>query len=233
LQTNLQRLQTEPEESYEAALSRTRAFKCETWLGLSRDMRLFVIDERLESIQPKFAGTPVTLPEAEDKPISFGFLMGRGWGVGDMISRRMEDGVLPILHGKLIDDEITYELTAFVTLERSPLSPQTLRGTNFLVVDGHGRGHTFSKEQQTQFDSLLPTEMNRDEETVLCLRITAVNTASIPRYAFIKSATPNLGVAAWGGKAGWLFDATNGFGVYQSGRVSSAINPYTSIHTLK
>jgi len=87
LQTNLQRLQTEPEESYEAAVESTRDFKCETWLGLSRDMRVFVIDERLESIQAKFAGTPVPLPEAGDKPVSFGFLMGRGWGSGDAISR--------------------------------------------------------------------------------------------------------------------------------------------------
>ena len=48
LQSNLQRIQSEPEESFEVAAQNTRSLSCQTWLGLSRDMRIFAIGERLE-----------------------------------------------------------------------------------------------------------------------------------------------------------------------------------------
>jgi hypothetical protein len=210
--TNLQRMESEPEESYETAAAGVREVKVETWLGLSRDMRLFAVDPRLESVQPKFAGYPVLLPETNGAPSGCSFMIGRGWGVLDAISRRLEDGVLPILCGTLVDDDITYELTAFATLEKSVLSPQSLRGTHFLVADGHGAGHTFTKEQQAQFASLLAAELNRDEETVLCMSIEAVNTAPVPRYAFFNSPAPNGDSS---------FDGGEGLRVYKSGRVFS------------
>jgi hypothetical protein len=220
-QTKLQQIENEPEESFESAAANTRELSCPTWLGLGRDMRIFEVGERLESVKPRFHGTEVPLPEALDKPVQYNFLMGRGWGVVDKISRRLDEGVLPILHGTLVDDDVTYELTTFVTLESTPLTAQNVQGTHFLVADGHGGGHMFTKEQQAQYDTLLPGEMNKAEETVLCMRFVAVNTASVPRYAFFRNVSPNLGLAAWGGKAAWSFDGTKGFGVYQSGRVFS------------
>ena len=114
-----------------------------------------------------------------------------------------------------------YELTAFVILESAPLTAQNVQGTHYLVADGHGIGYMFTKEQQAEYDSLLPGEMNKTEETVLCIRVVAVNTASVPRYAFFRNVAPNLGRAAYGGKAPWSFDGTKGFGLYQSGRVFS------------
>ena len=88
-------------------------------------------------------------------------MMGRGWGAVDKITRRLDGGVLPILEGTLVDDDLTYELTAFVTLESTPLTAQNVQGTHYLVADGHGIGHMFTKEQQAQYDSLLPGEMNK------------------------------------------------------------------------
>jgi len=220
-QTKLQQIETEPEESFADAAANTRELRCPTWLGLGRDMRIFQLGERLESIQPRFHGIEVPLPEAQDKPVQYDFLMGRGWGVVDKITRRLDGGVLPILEGTLVDDDVIYELTAFVTLESTPLTAKNVRGTHFLVADAHGLGYMFTKEQQAEYGSLLPGEMNRAEETVLCVRLVAVNTASVPRYAFFRNVSPNLGSAAWGGKAEWLFDGTKGFGVYQSGRVFS------------
>jgi hypothetical protein len=214
LRKHLQHIQGEPEESYETAAKATREVKVETWLGLSRDMRLFVIDPRLERVQPKFAGSPVLLPETNNKPAQCSFMMGRGWGVVDAISRRLEDGVLPILHGTVVDDDVTYELTALATLEKSVLSAQTLRGTHVLVADGHGAGHTFTKQQQARFASLLPAELNREEEVVLAMQIAAVNKAAVPRYAFFKSPVPS-GISTLDGSAGLR--------VYQSGRVCSVM----------
>lgn len=206
----LERIDAEPEESFENAARHTRRLSCQTWLGISRDMRIFAVGERLDWIEPRFHGYEVTLPETENRPLRYTFLMGRGWGVTEQISRRLESGSLPILHGTLVDEEITYQLTAFVALETSALSRDTVRGTHFLVADGHGRGHMFTPEQEAQYRSLLAVEMNQPEETVLFMRLTAVNTAPVPRYAFFKTPAP---------AAKYDFDSRRGYGLFPSGRV--------------
>jgi hypothetical protein len=219
--TKLQQIEDEPEESFADAAANTRELQVPTWLGLGRDMRIFQVDERLESIQPRDHGYPVTLPEGGKDPVRYSLMMGRGWGAVDNITRRLDGGVLPILEGALVDDDLTYELTAFVTLESTPLTAQNVKGTHYLVADGHGIGYMFTKEQQAQYDSLLPAEMNKAEETVLCVRAVAVNTASVPRYAFFRNVAPSLGRGSSGGKAPWLFDGTKGFGLYQGDRIFS------------
>ena len=212
LQSKLESVAAEPEENFETAAANTRTVSCQTWLGLSRDMRIFGLSERLDWIQPRFHGYEVPLPETGDQPTRYNFLMGRGWGAVEKIKRRLEDGILPILHGALVDDDITYNLTAFVTLESKPLTRENVRGTHFLVADGYGRGHMFTKEQLAERESLLPTEMNQPEETVLFLRISAVNTAAAPRYAFFKNPAP-VGTRSYG------LDGATGFATYKSGRV--------------
>ncbi|MCC6862335.1 MAG: hypothetical protein IT158_27415 [Bryobacterales bacterium] len=200
LQTKLQAVESEPEESYDNAARHTRPLSCQTWLGVSRDVRIFALGERLDWVQTRFHGADVA---------RYSFLLGRGWGPSDRISRRLEEGVLPIVHGTLVDDDVAYTLVAFAALESRPLTAANLRGTHFLVADGHGRGHMFTKEQQALHDSLLPAEMNQPEETVLYLRAVAVNTAAVPRYAFFR----NLALPAGS------FDAQNGFGLDKSGKV--------------
>jgi hypothetical protein len=219
--TKLQQIEAEPEETFADAAANAREMQVPTWLGLSRDMRIFEVDDRLESIQPRDHGYEVTLPEGGKAPVRYSMMMGRGWGVVDKITRRLDEGELPILHGTIVDDDLTYELTLFATLESTPLAAQNVRGTHYLVADGHGIGYMFTKEQQARYDSLLAGEMNQAEETVLCVRAVAINTASVPRYAFFRNVAPNLGSAAWGGSAPWSFDGAKGFGLYQSDRVFS------------
>jgi hypothetical protein len=96
--------------------------KQETWLGLSRDQRLFRIDEHLQWIKPRFHWRESKLPETADMPIVYEFMFGRGWGLRDDLTRRLEDGVLPILHARIGDEAIVYEVTLFTGLERSPLT---------------------------------------------------------------------------------------------------------------
>lgn len=219
--TRLQQIEAEREESFENAAANDRRMSCPTWLGLSRDMRIFAMSERLEWVQPRFHYIDVSLPESGNQPFRYEFLTGRGWGVQDKIERRLDDGVLPILHGTLLDGDITYDLTAFATLEASPLTAATLRGTHFLVADGHTRGHMFTPQQENLYSSLLEGEMETGEEVVLFLRLSAANTFSAPRYAFFRNIWPNWGMAPWGGKPEWLFDGAAGFGLFQSGRVFS------------
>jgi len=95
LQTKLEQLETEPEESFEAAAPNARELKVPTWLGLGRDIRTFEIDERLETVTPRFHYPVVPLPENQNNPVEYQFLMGRGWGVGDMIESAWTKGPCP------------------------------------------------------------------------------------------------------------------------------------------
>jgi hypothetical protein len=214
LQSKLQQISSAPEASWTKAAAEARNVKVQTWLGLSRDIRLFAVGERLEWIQPRLHGRQMKVPEDGSQMVSYSFLAGRGWGPSDGITRRLEDGVLPILRGELRDDEITYSYTAFVSLESTPLKASTVRGTHFLVADGYGGGHMFTKEQQAQFDALEAGETDRAEETVLYLRVRAVNTAGVPRYAFFKP--PCIERSK---KGLWGFDSSTGFGTLAAGRV--------------
>lgn len=225
LQTAIDRMNNDTEESFEEAAKHVRNVECQTWLGLSRDMRMFAVSEKLDWVQPRLPGSGVPLPEMDDKPTRYNFMMGRGWGAVVNISRRLEEGVLPILHGIKVDDGISYNFTSFVLPEKGRLSPQTLRGTPYLVADGLSAGHMFTKDQEAQYNSLLPTEMNRDEETVLFMRVEAINTTSVPRYAWFKNAAPNTNITSPVFSAdplgGWNYEAQSGFASYKSGKVFS------------
>jgi len=224
LSTTLERCDQEPEESYEEAARHTRQVEVPTWLGLSRDMRIFEFAFRragfsmFDQIVPRFHGYGVPLPEAENKDVRYQFVIGRGWGCINDIRRRLEDGALPILHATLNDEDVQYEVTAFVGLEKGPLTAANLRGTDYLVADGYGHGNMLTPAQKTQREALLPAELSQPEETVFCCRVTAVNTAKVPRYAWFMGLQP----VAPGGLTKpfeWELDA-HGFGVYKaSGRV--------------
>ena len=208
LQTILQRINTEPEEDFEDAAAHTRQQTCPIWLGISRDIRNFQVLRPISAqivVEPLDHYKPVPSPEKPNATLKYAFTIGRGTGVTDDYTRRLEDGVLPILHAKQIDDDIAYNLTFFATLEKSKLTAKTLRGTNFLLADGYGAGHMFTEEQQAEFDNLEKTEFTRDEETVLFARIEAVNTGKAPHYAWFKN--PRL-------------DKKTGRGVLESGLVS-------------
>jgi hypothetical protein len=216
--TRLQQIETAPEESFESAATQVRQMSCHTWLGVSRNMRIFALGEKLDWIEPRFHYFQALLPENERKPFRYEFVMGRGWGPLDPIERSLEEGVLPILCGKLLDGDISYELTTFVSLETQALSADNLQGTDFLLADGHAKQHMFTPAQQARFDSLLPREMESGEETVLCLRIVATNKGSVPRYAFLKSMWPSKGLGE-GSALKWQFEGKTGFATYESGRV--------------
>lgn len=199
--TRLQQLEQEPEEQYATAAVETLNQTVPTWLGLSRDMRLFEIGFRegaecWDWIHAKVAGFSNALPGDQLKQqyglnkhfnSRYNFMLGRGIGCTRRISRRLEEGVLPILTGIVIDEAIRYDFTGFVTLEFRPLTPATLRGTHFLVADNWCIGKMMTPEQQHQCDALMDAEMNRDEETVFYFHVQITNTAAVPRYAWFKT----------------------------------------------
>lgn len=208
-----------PEASFESAVPGGREMKAQTWLGVSRDIRLFRIDRHLESFQPKFAGYDVTLPEVPRQPATFAFQFGRGWGARDTLRRSLDQGVLPILQGALADEEIHYEATLFTSLETKPLTPENLRGTDYLVADALSHGHMFTPAQAEAEKSRRETELTIEEEVVLHIRVIATNRGATPRHAFFRTVTPSLATPVSPKLPEWTFDQETGFGGFSSGRV--------------
>jgi len=218
LRTNLQQIEKEKEENFANAAAKTRKLTSPTWLGLSRDMRIFEVDfgsigYQLYCVRPRFAGEYVQIQETNNSSVSYHFFIGRGIGCVENVSRRLEEGVLPILTGTVSDDGVIYEFKAFVTLEKRTLTPENLHGTHFLVADRYTVGHVFTAEQEHELQLAL-SEKTNEEETVLFIRIKARNIDLVPRYAWFKSAFPRSERPVK-----WTFDGTTGLGAYSSGRV--------------
>jgi hypothetical protein len=213
LLSRLQQIESENEENYGNAAANTRILKCPTWLGLSRDVRIFEVDfihtVHNSAIRPRLHGT---LVQREGKPLTYAFVLGRGAGCVEGITRGIEDGMLPILHVRRVDDDVTYDCVVFASLEWRKLSAENLRGTHFLVADGYAVGHRFTEQQEAEHRRFLPEESGLDEETVLYFRVVATNTSDVPRYAWLMAPTPNH-------KAD--YDGERGFGLMPDGTVFS------------
>lgn len=216
LQSIYQRIDQEPEESYENAAANTRKLESPIWLGISRDVRIFEVGMRhpmhvTDYIQPRFAGNGYFGPTEEGCECGrFGFVAGRGWGCSEEVSRWIEDNRLPIFHAERYDGNITYEQIFFVTLETSSLTANNIRGTHSLVADGLSSSSALNEEQREKYKGLLSNELKRSEETVLCCRIIARNNGQVPCYAFFKAIHPVFG--SYGSPDKNTLDGKTGFG---------------------
>ncbi|MCO5242085.1 MAG: hypothetical protein M9904_18750 [Chitinophagaceae bacterium] len=221
-ETKIQRINNEKETSFESAAKLTRDMSVPIWLGTSRDMRIFEISESLPDastgeaniISPKFSSSPLKLEATKNGNVNYLYTMGRGVGVRNTLTRRLEEGVLPILNATLEDDDVEYNAAAFVALEKSPLQQQ--KGTDFLVADQYSGGHMFTEAQQEQLKARTPAALKTSEETVLVFRSVIENKGVVPRYAWFKIPRPGT---TWWMKSKYTFDDKNGFSVYDSGKV--------------
>ncbi len=218
LRSKLQNMEKEAEESFDSAASHTRDQKCPTWLGISRDMRIFEmgLTQEFETIMPRMSSADLKLPELNNASAVYYYLAGRGQNVEPGASRRLEDGVLPILHSTLVDNDIEYYTTSFVSLESSPLTAENISGTHYLVSDSFTYGHVFTREQKELLKTRVPAELNKSQETVLYFRAVATNTSSTPKYAWFRTIKPGSG---WWDKRSYTFDDKSGFSSYSAERV--------------
>jgi hypothetical protein len=217
LLTKIEKIKNEPEESFDSAAVHTRKQVCPIWLGISRDIRLFEMGTSLEmdNIIPRMASSSINLPENNNTSVEYNYLSGRGQGVEKNTVRRLEEGVLPILHSTQTDDDVEYKVTSFVSLESSSLNKKTLIGTNYLVADYYSAGHMFTPEQENLLKPLLHLDSTREEETVLYLRAEATNKSSVPRYAFFKTIQPG----GWWNKLSYTYEKETGLSGYSPNRV--------------
>jgi len=218
LQTNIQRIETEPEESFDSASVHTRNQVCPTWLGISRDIRIFEIGtpQDMDLIIPRMASSPMSLPEKNNTNVTYGYMVGRGQSVEDNAERKLEEGVLPILNTTISDGGIEYRTTTFVTLEYSALDKKTPIGTHYLIADSSSYGHMFTPVQKENLKLILRDDSVKTEETVLFFRAVAINKSAVPRYAWFRTLRPGSG---WWEKLTYKYNPENGLSSYSSNRV--------------
>ncbi len=181
LQTKLTRIEGQPETTYADAARRSRDFPCETILGLTRDHRLFAVDPDLERLTPNHS--------IRFRPRQLRIPIGRGSGPRTDVRRRLEDGVLPILHGTKVDDEITYDVCTFATLLSSELVEANVAGTHYLIAEnGLAMEHEGEHERARRAAERELLD-NPPEELVLVYRLSVTNTSAIPRHAFLYAPT--------------------------------------------
>ena len=198
-------LSEEAEYDFERASNETLDLKGPVWLGVSRDMRLFQVafhgkasgnnEQVFDIIEPHFAAVghrEADLPETAGQPYSLRMLTGRGIGCRNQVSKRLEDGCLPILNAIDIDGDIVYQTTMFAALERNPLDAEHIRGTDMYAADACLVGHNQTQEQREHAAALIDGEFSREEETVLFVRIVAENTAKAPVYSYVLTPTPQV-----------------------------------------
>lgn len=219
LQDMIQGINSEPEESFENAAKQTRMMVCPTWLGIGGDNRIFQFDFYREGmmdnhINPKFRHHQLMKEELEGKPHDFCFFFGRGIGCKELITRRLDEGVLPILHGDIMDGDIRYECTTFATLEKKALTAQNVRGTDAIYADSHCGAHQFGAKNQPHLEAAIKVEENQDEEVVLFFRAKATNTGLVPRYAFFQTVSFHIF-----SRPTYTYDAGTGLSSFKTGRV--------------
>jgi len=220
LQTVGHQIETSPETTFEDAAAHTRRQLVPTWLGLSRDLRIFSVgyDPALGywgRITPRYHSFDVRVAEWDNRPIAYEFVVGRGAGCSVDLTRRLDDGCLPILHSVQRDGPVAYHLTAFATLEKSPLAPSRLRGTHWLAAYANTNGQMMTDaEKRTYADHLEASDVRACDEEVVCwLRVEATNTDPVPRYAYFRRLATALGLPD-------TYDAARGFSqTPETGRV--------------
>jgi len=205
--SDFQRMEAEPEESYEHACRENRDQVCPVWLGLGRDLRIFQVSakedtgmwglvvpvfhskyqlvkdrDRVCSIMAEHPELPNTLKR------EIGFDIGPGSQCRPRLTRRLDNGVLPILHAVQYEGEVEYRLTIFASLEKSPVTEARVRGSDPVAALSQMNYAMLSERDKAQLRDLLPGETSgREEELVLFVRVEAVNVGSAPQYAWFRA----------------------------------------------
>ncbi|MEI6070231.1 MAG: hypothetical protein WCS31_00445 [Verrucomicrobiae bacterium] len=186
------RFENEPEESYENACGYNTEQYCQTWLGISRDMRMFRVGYQPRfnywgQIQPCYHSMHSANPAEKETAYQINFVVGPGSHCRTKTVRRLECGSLPILRAVQDEGGVQYHITSFAALEKEILSDQAVRGSDWAAAYANTHGNMISAEEKEKIKCLLDLEMHEREQEIICaFRVEAVNTARTPNYAFFK-----------------------------------------------
>ncbi len=223
LVSKTEQIEQSEEASFEAAEKVTRNMSVPIWLGISRDIRLFEITEELpdatstyqadKTVVPNLASTQLIDESISDHPLSYNYSFSRGVGAYDNITRSLEDGVFPIYISVTEDDDVVYQSKSFVTLEKSVLTEENVRGTHYMISDNYSQGRAWTETQQKQLAEILANTPGAEEETVLVIHTVVSNKGNVPRYAWFKVPYPSYR------RIEYTYDPATGFSSFKDGRV--------------
>lgn len=226
-QSVLREIENGEEASFEAAAPHTRDIPCVTWLGISRDVRLFEVgfhtnalpNEPWDFVVPKDHYVPVSLEEKGVSSLRYDYFAGRGVGVRKDLRRWLEEGSLPILNAENLDGGIRYLSKIFTTYESRPLTAETLSGTNYLVSDFSSAHAAMTDAQREEAERLRAIQDREDaaEQTALYIRVECINTTRAPRYCWMRIPQPNVGHAPDRDTLAHSYDSTTGIGSFADG----------------
>jgi hypothetical protein len=209
------RFEDNPEETWESASAKNKKQYCPTWLGVSRDMRIFRFGCQEENgyfgrITPCYHSTAHKIARDSDRQYKIDFVIGHGCSCRMDIKRWLDEGVLPILRAEQREGFMSYQTTAFATLEKHPLSEKNVRGSDWVACYANTGGNMLKAEDREKIQSLLDKEMyDREEELTLLCRIEAVNTGKTPCHAWLK--TPYI-EKSWQNYS-QVYDSAKGFSI--------------------
>lgn len=221
LKTKVDKIEDEREVSFEQVAKVNRNMSVPIWLGISRDMRMFEISEELEDmaqegkiIKPRYASSPVRLPDSDHS--AYIYVLGRGVGAKNNITRYLDNGAFPIYHSKLEDDDILYHSISFASFNDKALTAANNKGTDYVVADKHSFGRDFKAEHLAEVEEKMKTAYEFESGMALFIRTTIQNTGVVPRYAWIKAPRPGT---EWWYKKVHEFDNKTGYSFYNQNRI--------------
>ena len=203
LVSDAERMEREPEESYEHACRFDRDQSCPVWLGLGRDLRIFRVSEQENEklwglVVPAYHSKipTVTMSNGTTRKREIRFELGPGANCRPRLVRRLEDGALPILHAVQYEQETEYRLTLFCSLENSPVGDARVRGSEPLAALSQMDYAMLTEAEKKELQNRIAAETSqREEELVLFVRVEAVNTGRVPAYAWFKAPHSNASSA--------------------------------------
>ncbi|MBP5637983.1 MAG: hypothetical protein J6X55_00765 [Victivallales bacterium] len=200
LTSDFDRMNAEPEETYENACKYDRNKSCPIWLGTGGDVRIFAFHEQNHTsltrdyeffgrIRPRFHSRyRSAAPDLPDSEYDLAFTIGPGAHCRPHITKRLEDGVLPIYHATQDEQDIQYHVTAFATLANGPLGPGRVRGTDWHVAYACTGVNMLSKEEKEAITPQIVAETDDTADMPVCIiRIEAENVTQAPAYAWFKA----------------------------------------------
>ncbi len=119
-----------------------------------------------------------------DTPLQWIFATGRGAACKRSLSRRLEAGVLPILHLEQEERGVVYHATVLANLEKGPLGTEVPEGTEWQTAYDHTAGNMAGSDPE-EVDAEARTAAEQCRNQPVCwLRIRISNTSDHPQYAW-------------------------------------------------
>ncbi len=198
LKTDAERMEAEPEESYESACARsTKDQDVPVWLGVARDARFFRVNRHIYQNLGSWGeitiwnhSAPREYPDNKEW-LRLIFEVGPGSHGCHQITRRLHEGTLPILHVTQSEQTIDYEMTFFATRESRPLSAKdvSVGGSDPIVAYAGMHGTNLTEAEKQALGGPIGALPIGDEKDamILWLHVEAVNRTAVPVYAFFRA----------------------------------------------